>query len=154
GAGGPRGPRPGPPGRGAARDDGRRGVPEDERPPRAEEVEVGTAVHVPQARPLGARDEERLAADAAEGADRAVDAAGDHARGSLEEALGVAHHELRPRRAPIPSRSQTRPAANESRSAQRHRSESSATCTKSRFDALQRNAATASARPATTDVTR
>src|SRR6266542_290550 len=63
----------------------RRGVTEDERTPRAQEVEVAASVHVGDAAALPARDEEGRAADAAEGADGAVDAAWDHALRLLEE---------------------------------------------------------------------
>src|SRR5262249_6429048 len=47
-------------------------------------VEVAVAVEVEEERPLAAVDEQRLPADAAEGAGRAVDAAGDHFTGAGE----------------------------------------------------------------------
>src|SRR5437867_1391644 len=134
--------------------DARRRVTEDQRPPGTEEVEIRPAVDVPDAGALTARDEERLTADAAKRPDRAVDAAGNQTGGGFEEALRVAHQKLRPSSAPMPNRSQSRPAVNESRSCQRQRAGSSSTWTKSRSDALQRNPATASARPAITEVTR
>src|SRR5262249_9726020 len=66
-------------------DDRTRGMPQDQRPPRAEEVEVGAPVHVDDARALGARDEEGRAADGAERAHRPVHAPGNHALGGVEE---------------------------------------------------------------------
>src|SRR6185312_13808195 len=57
----------------------------DERPPRADVVDVLVAVDVEEIRPLAAREEDRLAADAAEGAHRRVHAAGDVLLGALEE---------------------------------------------------------------------
>ena len=45
-------------------------------------------VRAEEVRALGARDEDRLAADGAEGADGAVDAAGDDGASALEEGLG------------------------------------------------------------------
>jgi hypothetical protein len=68
-------------------------VAEDERPPRADVVDVFRAVGAEEIRALAARDEDGLASDGAEGAYRAVHAAGDDALGALEEGsgLGVAH---------------------------------------------------------------
>ena len=51
-------------------------VAQDHRPPRADVVDVAIAVDVEQIGPLAALEEDRLAADAAEGPGRAVDAAG------------------------------------------------------------------------------
>src|SRR5262249_39777460 len=65
-------------------DDARVGVAEDQRAPRADVVEVGVAVEVHQVRPLPAGDEDRLAADGAEGAGRAVHPARDEGAGALE----------------------------------------------------------------------
>src|SRR5262249_21581343 len=65
-------------------DDARVGVAEDQRPPRADVVEVLVAVEVVEVRPVAAGDEQRLAADGAERAGGAVDAAGDEATGALE----------------------------------------------------------------------
>ncbi len=50
---------------------------EDERPPGADIIEIAIVVNVEEIRPLAASDEQRLPADAAEGASGAVDAAGD-----------------------------------------------------------------------------
>ena len=55
----------------------RRRMAEDERPPREHVVEILVAVDVPDARPLPALDDERLAADPAERAHRRADAAGE-----------------------------------------------------------------------------
>ena len=52
------------------------GVAEDHRAPGADVVDVAVAVEVEEIRPLGPVDEDRLAADAAEGPGRAVHAAG------------------------------------------------------------------------------
>ena len=65
-----------------------RGVAEDVRAPGADVVDVGLAIDVLDAAALGAADEERLAADVAEGADRGVDAAGDQGLGLGKELLG------------------------------------------------------------------
>src|SRR2546426_1947777 len=59
-----------------------------------------------------------------------------------------------PNSAPIPTRSQSRPAAKRTRSCQSHPPTPSSTGMKSRSRALQRKPATASTRPPTTDVTR
>ena len=59
-------------------------VAEDERAPRADVIEVLIAVDVEEIRPFAAGDEDRLAADGAEGAGRTVDAAGDQTAGSLK----------------------------------------------------------------------
>src|SRR2546428_12344939 len=85
------------------RNDGRRGVAEDERAPRAEEVQIGAAVDVPDPRPLSVRDEERVTADSAERPHGAVDAAGDPEAGGFEETLGVPHQDFFPNSAPIPT---------------------------------------------------
>jgi hypothetical protein len=53
------------------------GVAENGRPPRADVVDVFAAVGVPYARTRGAAEEHRGAADAAEGAHRRIDPAGD-----------------------------------------------------------------------------
>ena len=70
--------------RSTACDDARVAVAEDQRPPRADVVEVAVAVDVEEVRPLAAGDEQRLAADGAERAGRAVDAAGDELAGTGE----------------------------------------------------------------------
>ncbi len=61
---------------------GRR-VAEDRRPPRAEIVDVLVAVDVPQPRPAGAGDEDRVPADRAHRPHRRVDPADEHAPGPL-----------------------------------------------------------------------
>ena len=66
---------------------------EDERPPLADEVEVGAAVHVEHARPLTTPDEERLAADRTPGAHGAVHAARYEAARLREELPGVVRHD-------------------------------------------------------------
>ena len=66
------------------------GVAEDVRAPGADVVDVGLAIDVLDAAALGAADEERFAADVAEGADGRVDAAGDEGLGSGEELAGKA----------------------------------------------------------------
>ena len=48
-----------------------------------------SAILAVDARPFGAGDEDRLAPDGAEGADRAVDAARDHRASALEEGSGL-----------------------------------------------------------------
>src|SRR5438045_7491755 len=63
---------------------------QNERPPRTEEVDVLAAVHVPEAGARTTRDEERLTADAAEGAHRAVDTARHHGGRAIPEPLRVA----------------------------------------------------------------
>src|SRR6185312_557128 len=69
------------------------GVAEDGGAPGADVIDVGAAILPVDARALGAGDEDGLAADGAEGADGAVDAAGDDGAGTLEEGSGrgVAH---------------------------------------------------------------
>src|SRR5690606_8954948 len=59
------------------------GVAEDERPPGVDEVDVGVAVDVAHAGAAGFGDVDRVASDAAEGADRRVHTAGDDAGGAL-----------------------------------------------------------------------
>src|SRR5213079_2379268 len=110
-----------------------RRVPQDERSPRAQEVQVRTPLHVPDARALAALDEERLAADAPEGAHGAVHAAGDEPRRGLEQPVGIAHVACLPELGSETPRSTGR---------------------KSRRAASQRKAITDSTRPRATDVTR
>ncbi len=62
-------------------------VAEDERTPREHEVDVAVAVGVLQPGALAARDEARSAPDAAECANRAVDAAGENPLRLGEEVL-------------------------------------------------------------------
>jgi hypothetical protein len=71
--------------------DGRGRVAQDQRAPGADEVDVGPPVRVPEPRPLAARDEERSAADGAEGAHGAVDAARDHPARGVEQTPGLTH---------------------------------------------------------------
>ena len=66
-------------------DHGGGGVAQDERAPRAEEIDVGAAVDIRDAAALGAPDEEGSAAHAAKGPDGTVDAAGKHTLGPAEE---------------------------------------------------------------------
>ena len=75
------GQRPGQPGR---------GVPVDEGAPRHDEVDVRAAVLVLDAGAAGPPDERRSAADGGEGADGAVDPAGENPLGAGEEAGGAA----------------------------------------------------------------
>src|SRR5262249_43078391 len=63
------------------------GVPKDERSPRADIVNVAVAIGVVEVGTLSALDEERLAADGAEGPDGAVDTAGNHSKGLCEQGL-------------------------------------------------------------------
>src|SRR6185437_16678023 len=63
-------------------------VAEDGGAPGADVIDVGAAVLPVDARALGAGDEDGLAADGAEGADGAVDTAGDDGAGALEEGSG------------------------------------------------------------------
>ena len=72
-------------------DDRRGGVAEDQRAPRAEEVEIVVTVDVPDARPGSAIDEEGAPADAAEGPHRAVDAARNDPLRSREQRVGSVH---------------------------------------------------------------
>ena len=60
-------------------------VPVDQRPPRADVVDVAVAVDVEQLRALAALDEERVAPDRAHRAHRRVDAAGEHLEGASIE---------------------------------------------------------------------
>ena len=69
--------------------DRREGVAQDHRSPGAEVVDVAVAVRVPQVRAFGARDEWRIAADGAKGADRRVDAAGEELFGALLQLAGA-----------------------------------------------------------------
>src|SRR5207248_9309866 len=57
-------------------------VAEDQRAPGADVVEVAVAVEVDEVRPLTLGDEDGLAADAAEGAGRTIDATGDQVAGA------------------------------------------------------------------------
>src|SRR6185436_19082719 len=110
-------------------DDGRRGVAEDQRPPRRDEVHVDFPVDVGDTRALATRDERRLPPDAAEGPHRAVDAGRHHLLRRAHELPRALHRALR-----------TSLAA-------------SSRATKSRRVASQRKAAMASTRPSITDVT-
>ena len=56
---------------------------EDQRPPRADVIEVAVAVDIDEESALAASDEGRLSANGAEGPRGTVDAAGDDLRGSL-----------------------------------------------------------------------
>ncbi len=67
--------------------DHRRRVAQDERPPRADEVDVAPAVHVVQPRALGARHEERLTSHPPERAHRAVHPARDAASAARSNRL-------------------------------------------------------------------
>src|SRR5581483_8198768 len=67
---------------------GRR-VPQNERPPRANVIDVLIAVRVPDARALAAHHERRLAAHRAEGPDRRVHPSGDHGLSTLLQAAGL-----------------------------------------------------------------
>ena len=107
--------------------DGPRGVTEDQRPPRADEVEIAPAVDVGEARALRAGHEERLAPDPAECADGTVDAAGDHTARGLEQVRRI--HQVRAS------------------------SGLTSIGTKSLASGLQRNAPTAATRLSTTDTT-
>src|SRR5262245_32999324 len=62
---------------------------QDERPPRADVIEIPIAVDVEEIRPFAALDERRLPADGAERARRAVDAAGDEPAGTLKGFLAA-----------------------------------------------------------------
>src|SRR5262245_18108679 len=66
-------------------------VADDERLPRAEVVDEGTAVRVPHARLLRLADEERRAADGLEGAHGRVHATRDQALRPGEQLLGLGH---------------------------------------------------------------
>ena len=66
-----------------------RGVPVDEGAPRHDEVDVGAAVLVLDAGPAPPSDERRGAADGGEGADGAVDPAGQNPLGAGEQAGGL-----------------------------------------------------------------
>ena len=72
-------------------DDGLVGVSENHRPPRAYIVRVSFSVFIPEVLPFGAGGEYRRAADAPEGADGAVDAAGDQPLGAREEFCVAVH---------------------------------------------------------------
>ena len=74
------------------RDDGGMRVTEDERPPRADVVDVVAAVGVDDVGPGAASDEARGASDTLEGPYRAVDSAGDEPLGLGEELLRAASH--------------------------------------------------------------
>ena len=65
-------------------DHARMGMAEDERPPRTDVIEVTIAVDVVEIRPFAAGNEDRLAADAAKGAGRTVDAAGNQPAGQVK----------------------------------------------------------------------
>ncbi len=60
-------------------------VPEDQRAPGADPVEVAVAVDIDQLAALAALDEDRVAADLAHRADRRVDAAGKNAERAVVE---------------------------------------------------------------------
>ena len=62
----------------------RMAMPQDQRPPRADKVEVFVAVEVDEMRPLAPSDEQRFAADGPKGARRAVHAAGNDLAGTFE----------------------------------------------------------------------
>ena len=64
-------------------------VAEDERPPRQDVVHVPIAVHVDEVGPLASLDEERRAADRAEGAHRRADAARKELQRLGEELVGA-----------------------------------------------------------------
>ena len=83
--------RPPPRGLGDRLDHRRRGVAENERSPRAEEVDVGAPVGVHDARPLGALHEDRRAAHTPERAHGTVDTAGDDPLRGVEQLLGIPH---------------------------------------------------------------
>jgi hypothetical protein len=70
-------------------------VAEDGRAPGADVVDVLVVIHIPDAGALGALHKEGLPADAAEGADRGIDAARDEGLGEAEAeaGLGVVHGE-------------------------------------------------------------
>ena len=65
-------------------DDARMTVAQDQRSPRADVIQVVIAVEIEEARPFAASDENRIAADGAEGAGRTVDAAGNEMAGTLK----------------------------------------------------------------------
>src|SRR5262245_28675599 len=67
--------------------DTRMGVTEDQRTPRADEVEIAVTVQVVEIRPLAAGDEGRIAADAAKRPRRAVDPARYRPASSVERLL-------------------------------------------------------------------
>src|SRR5262245_42774746 len=70
---------------------GRRGVTEDEGPPRPDVVDVRPTVDVPETRALGARDGKRLAADTPKGTDGAVDPAWNQPLGDGKDPLRFIH---------------------------------------------------------------
>src|SRR4030095_7934415 len=76
-------------------------VPEDERSPRAQEVEVGAPVDVLDARARGAGHEEGSAAHTAKRPHGAVHAPGNQSLGGLEERLGACHGAFPPQRAAL-----------------------------------------------------
>ena len=74
-------------GRPDRRGDRRVGVPEDHRAVALHQVDVATTLDVEHVRPLGPGDDERLATDGLEGADRRVDAARDRSRRPGEQGV-------------------------------------------------------------------
>ena len=76
-------------------DDGRVGVAEDHRPPRADQVDVAVAVGVGQPAAVRLGDEARGAADRGEGSHRGVHPAGDDLAGVLEQLRRGAHARCR-----------------------------------------------------------
>ena len=59
-------------------------VPQDERSPRADVIQVLVAVDVVEVRPFPAHDEERMTAHGAEGAGGAIHTSGNHSEGAVE----------------------------------------------------------------------
>ena len=74
-------------------DDRRKGVAKDHRPPGAEHVEITIAVLVIEICTLGARNEGRIAADGAEGADGRIDPSGKKGFGALLQLAGAIESE-------------------------------------------------------------
>ena len=64
------------------------GVAQDQRPPRADPIDVLVAVHVDQRRALAAGDEDRVPADRAHRPDGRIDAPGQRAPGPVVELRG------------------------------------------------------------------
>ena len=91
-------------------EDGRVGVAEQHRPPRADQVDIGVVVDVGQPRAGGGADEAGRATDGVEGAHRRVDPARCHGTGSGEERLGTGDREFR-HRAIVADRPQRLPIA-------------------------------------------
>ena len=82
-------------GRRQGRCEARRRVSVNERPPRHHVVDEAVAVDVLEVRPLGSFDEQRRGADRLEGADGAVDAAGQDFLGAGEETIGLSRFHRR-----------------------------------------------------------